>query len=136
LGKPQRSLEVVALCEEEGSRFPAHCWGTKGILGLIDPAELDEVRDAQGIPIAEAMRAVGLAPERYREAMRTDLEAFFELTSSKVASCSMRGLISGSSQPLLDCSTCGSPSRAKRTMQAQRRWTCDMMHCKEQHTWL
>jgi allantoate deiminase len=79
LGKPQRSLEVVALCEEEGSRFPAHFWGTKGILGLIDPAELDEVRDAQGIPIAEAMRAVGLAPERYREAKRTDLEAFFEL---------------------------------------------------------
>ena len=79
LGKPRRSLEVVALCEEEGSRFPAHCWGTKGILGLIDPAELDGVRDAHGITIAEAMRAVGLAPERYREAMRTNLEAFFEL---------------------------------------------------------
>ena len=79
LGKPRRSLEVVALCEEEGSRFPAHCWGTKGILGRIDPAEFDEVRDAQEITIAEAMRAVGLAPERYREATRTDLAAFFEL---------------------------------------------------------
>jgi allantoate deiminase len=79
LGKPRRSLEVVALCEEEGSRFPAHCWGTKGILGRIDPAEFEGVRDAQGITIAEAMRAVGLAPERYREAMRTDLAAFFEL---------------------------------------------------------
>ena len=79
LGQPQRSLEVVALCEEEGSRFPAHCWGTKGILGRIDPVEFDEVRDGQGITIAEAMRAVGLAPERYREAIRTDVEAFFEL---------------------------------------------------------
>ncbi len=79
LGKPRRSLEVVALCEEEGSRFPAHCWGTKGILGRIDPAEFDEVRDAQGMTIAEAMRAVGLVPERYREAIRSDLEAFFEL---------------------------------------------------------
>ncbi len=79
LGKPRRSLEVVALCEEEGSRFPAHCWGTKGMLGRIDPVELDEVRDAQGITIAGAMRAIGLAPERYREARRTDLEAFFEL---------------------------------------------------------
>ncbi|MGH2482786.1 MAG: M20 family metallo-hydrolase, partial [Ktedonobacteraceae bacterium] len=79
LGKSRRSLEVVALCEEEGSRFPAHCLGTKGILGRIDPVELDEVRDAQGITIAEAMRAVGLAPERYREAIRTDLAAFFEL---------------------------------------------------------
>jgi allantoate deiminase len=79
LGQPRRSLEVVALCEEEGSRFPAHCWGTKGLLGRIDPAELEEIRDAQGITIAEAMRAVGLAPERYREAIRTDVEAFFEL---------------------------------------------------------
>jgi Peptidase family M20/M25/M40 len=79
LGTSQRSLEVVALCEEEGSRFPAHCWGTKGNLGLIDPAELEEIHAAQGITIAEAMRAVGLAPERYREAIRTDLDAFFEL---------------------------------------------------------
>ena len=79
LGQSQRSLEVVALCEEEGSRFPAHCWGTKGILGRIDPVEFAEVRDAQGITIAEAMRAVGLPPERYREAIRTDVEAFFEL---------------------------------------------------------
>lgn len=79
LGTPQRSLEVVALCEEEGSRFPAHCWGTKGMLGRIDPVEFDEVRDAQGITIAEAMRAVGLPPERYREAIRADVAAFIEL---------------------------------------------------------
>ncbi len=79
LGTPRRSLEVVALCEEEGSRFPAHCWGTKAILGRIDPAEFEVVRDAQDITIAEAMRAIGLAPERYREAIRTDLAAFLEL---------------------------------------------------------
>jgi len=79
LGKPKRSLEVVALCEEEGSRFPAHCWGTRGILGLIEPSELDEMHDEQGFTIAEAMRSAGLAPERYREAIRTDLEAFLEL---------------------------------------------------------
>lgn len=78
-GTPRRSIEVVALCEEEGSRFSAHCWGTKGMLGRIDPVEFDQVRDAQGITIAEAMRAVGLAPEQYRDAIRTDLTAFFEL---------------------------------------------------------
>jgi allantoate deiminase len=79
LGMPRHSLEVVALCEEEGSRFPAHCWGTKGILGRIDPVELEEVRDAHRITIAEAMRTVGLTPERYREATRTDVAAFVEL---------------------------------------------------------
>ena len=78
-GQPQRSLEVVALCEEEGSRFQAHCWGTRGILGLIQESELDVLRDEQDITIAEAMRAVGFPPERYREAIRSDLAAFFEL---------------------------------------------------------
>ena len=35
---PRKSLEVVALCEEEDSRFHANFWGTRGILGLIEPA--------------------------------------------------------------------------------------------------
>lgn len=48
-GQPRRSLEVVALCEE------------------------------QDISIAGAMRSAGLSPERYREAVRHDLEAFLEL---------------------------------------------------------
>ena len=78
-GQPRRSLEVVALCEEEGSRFPAHYWGTRAMLGLIEADELERLRDEQGISIAEAMRGAGLAPERYREAVRGDLEAFLEL---------------------------------------------------------
>ena len=41
LGKPRKSLEVVALCEEEDSRFHGNFWGTRGILGLIEPAELE-----------------------------------------------------------------------------------------------
>ncbi len=79
IGKPRHSLEVVALCEEEGSRFSAHCWGTKGILGRIEQSELEALRDDQGLSIAEAMRAVGLAPEQYTKAARTDLDAFLEL---------------------------------------------------------
>src|SRR5258708_19027790 len=38
-GKPKKSLEMVALCEEEDSRFHANFWGTRGILGLISAAE-------------------------------------------------------------------------------------------------
>ncbi len=78
-GQPRRSLEVVALCEEEGSRFPAHYWGTRAILGLIEAGELERLRDDQGLSIAQAMRAAGLSPERYREAIRHDLDAFLEL---------------------------------------------------------
>lgn len=79
LGSPRRSLEVVALCEEENSRFQARYWGTRGILGLIEESEFEALRDEQDISIAAAMRAVGLYAERYREAMRTDLDAFLEL---------------------------------------------------------
>src|SRR2546429_1793576 len=62
-GRPRRSLEMVALCEEEDSRFHANFWGTRGMLGLIDSAELDSLRDQDGVSMREAMRAVGLAPE-------------------------------------------------------------------------
>lgn len=78
-GQPRRSLEVVALCEEEGSRFQAHYWGTRAMLGLIEADELERLRDEGGMSIAQAMRDAGLAPERYREAVRGDLEAFLEL---------------------------------------------------------
>jgi allantoate deiminase len=70
---------MVALCEEEDSRFHGNFWGTRGILGLIEASELDELRDEDGVTIAEAMRQVGLPPERYRDAVRTDLDAFVEL---------------------------------------------------------
>jgi allantoate deiminase len=77
--KPMKSLEMVALCEEEDSRFHANFWGTRGILGLIEAAELDALRDEAGISIGEAMRQVGLQPEHYRNAIRNDLDAFVEL---------------------------------------------------------
>jgi allantoate deiminase len=79
VGPPRRSVEVVALCEEEGSRFAASFWGTRGMLGLIDPAELDALRDEDGLTIGEAMAATGFEPDRLAEAVRTDLDAFLEL---------------------------------------------------------
>ena len=35
-GKPRRPLEVVAICEEEGSRFATNFWGSRAIIGAID----------------------------------------------------------------------------------------------------
>ena len=79
LGRPRKSLEMVALCEEEDSRFHGNFWGTRGILGLIESAELESLADESGVTIAAAMREVGLNPESYRDAIRTDLDAFIEL---------------------------------------------------------
>src|SRR6059036_3955912 len=52
-GKPRRTLEVVAICEEEGSRFATNFWGSSAIIGAIDKPEA---------AIAEAMRERGLDP--------------------------------------------------------------------------
>lgn len=78
-GRPRRTIEVIALCEEEGSRFPCQFWGTRGILGLIDPAEPDLLVDAAGVSIGDAMRSVGLDPGSIPAAARSDLLAFIEL---------------------------------------------------------
>src|SRR5713226_4817517 len=58
-GKPKKSLEMVALCEEEDSRFHCNFWGTRGMLGLISESEIDELRDEQGVSIGAAMREIG-----------------------------------------------------------------------------
>jgi allantoate deiminase len=78
-GQPRRTLQVVALCEEEASRFHANFFGTRAMLGLIDESEFDDLRDDDGVTLGEAMRRLGLDPGRFREARRTDLGTFLEL---------------------------------------------------------
>ena len=78
-GRPRRSIEVVALCEEEGSRFHCTFWGTRAMLGLIAPDEPDALRDADGITIGAAMAQVGFDPAAIPSARRSDLAAFLEL---------------------------------------------------------
>jgi allantoate deiminase len=80
LGRPRRTLEVVSLCEEEASRFRAAAfWGSRAITGETRREHLDEVRDADGVSIGEAMASVGLDPERFADARRDDIDTFVEL---------------------------------------------------------
>ena len=69
-GKPRRTLEVVAVCEEEGSRFATNFWGSRAIIGGIDHLDPD---------IAAAMRERGLDPARIAGAARDDIDTFVEL---------------------------------------------------------
>jgi allantoate deiminase len=79
-GAPQRPLEALAFCEEEGSRFPAaRFWGSRAITGDIGEGEAERLRGYEGETMAEAMAAVGLDPARIGEARRDDIEAFIEL---------------------------------------------------------
>ena len=78
-GPPRRTVEVVSLCEEEGSRFHANYFGTRAMLGLLEPGEADRLIDADGTTLADAARSVGLEPRRFGEAVRDDLGCFLEL---------------------------------------------------------
>src|SRR6267143_2760405 len=69
-GKPRRPLEVVAICEEEGSRFATNFWGSRAITGAIDSVDAE---------IGTAMRERGLDPARIATAARDDIDTFVEL---------------------------------------------------------
>ena len=69
-GKPRRTLEVVAICEEEGSRFATNFWGSRAIVGAIDSPDA---------AMAEAMRERGLDPATVASAARDDIDTFVEL---------------------------------------------------------
>ena len=77
-GKPKKSLQIISMAEEEGSRFPYVFWGSKNIFGLADSSDVLELKDANGISFVDAMRECGfdfIAEHK----PRTDIEAFVEL---------------------------------------------------------
>jgi allantoate deiminase len=79
LGSPRRTLEVLAVCDEEASRFHSNFWGSRAVSGLIEPGEADAIQDAEGVTLAEAMRSCGLDPDAVGRARRWDIDAFVEL---------------------------------------------------------
>ncbi|OPH00132.1 allantoate amidohydrolase [Chryseobacterium mucoviscidosis] len=78
-GAPKRTLQVVSLCEEEGSRFPFAYWGSRSITGVSVLEDVQYLKDQEGITFAQAMRDAGFGPDScYRNASRT-YGAFIEL---------------------------------------------------------
>ncbi|GAH13688.1 unnamed protein product, partial [marine sediment metagenome] len=78
-GAPLLPVEVVALCEEEGSRFPkAGFLGSRAIVGGLLEDEL-LYRDEQGITLHHAMINDGLDPNKLDFAKRDDIGVFLEL---------------------------------------------------------
>lgn len=78
LGKPEKTVEVVAICEEESSRFPLSSYaGSCHISGQLQEEDL-QVTDGDGISMREAMEKAGYLREAL-SAGRKDLEHFVEL---------------------------------------------------------
>jgi allantoate deiminase len=78
-GYPKKTIEVVSLAEEEGSRFPLTFWGSRNISGFYHLEHVKNLQDDHGVTFFAAMRAAGFAPEKYKPAARTDIERFIEL---------------------------------------------------------
>ncbi|MFC7063776.1 allantoate deiminase [Halobacillus seohaensis] len=78
-GKPKKSIDVVSLCEEEGSRFPLTFWGSGNITGHYSLEDAHNISDADGIPLLEAMKQAGFDPANYQSPIRNDLACFIEL---------------------------------------------------------
>jgi allantoate deiminase len=78
--RPPFAIEVVAFGDEEGVRFGTTLLGSRAVAGILDPAVL-ETRDAQGLSIADALRAAGLDPAGLPAVARRkgDVLAYVEL---------------------------------------------------------
>ncbi|MGP7818473.1 allantoate deiminase [Niallia sp. 01092] len=77
-GLPKKTIEVVSLCEEEGSRFPLAFWGSGSITGKFNMNDSKELSDANGIPFHQAMEQAGFSPSG-GQAVRDDIASFIEV---------------------------------------------------------
>ncbi|MDF2152983.1 allantoate deiminase [Vibrio sp. CAU 1672] len=77
-GSPRRTLEVVSLAEEEGSRFPYVFWGSKNIVGIAENNDVKDLTDSEGVNFVDAMQQCGFdfATDK---TVRKDIKAFIEL---------------------------------------------------------
>ncbi|MET3851581.1 allantoate deiminase [Paenibacillus sp. OAE614] len=78
-GMPRTTIEVVAFCEEEGSRFPYNYWGSTFMTGTATYKDVEHALDAQGVSLVQAMEQAGFGPGTQGQGPRSDVEAFIEL---------------------------------------------------------
>lgn len=91
-GPPKVDVEVVATCEEEGSRFNTSFWGARAILGMLKPGDADRFVDRNGQTIGSAMLEMGFCPDELSKAARSDIKAFLELHIEQGRVLESRGL--------------------------------------------
>ena len=76
-GQPLRSLELISMAEEEGSRFPYVFWGSKNVFAIANNDDVATIRDNNGIKFVDAMSCCGFKFNSRKA--RTDIKAFLEL---------------------------------------------------------
>lgn len=69
------AVEVLALPDEEGARFPDGMAGARAMAGTLPPQHM-QLRDAQGVLYSDALRAFGGDPDRVADARRDPRDLF------------------------------------------------------------
>jgi len=79
--EPRRPVAVVAFADEEGGRFGVPTFGSRVLAGALDPADLLERVDEDGISVSEALAVAGIDPAGFGPdlARMGRLAAFVEL---------------------------------------------------------
>ena len=89
-GGAGRTLAVVAFRLEEGPRFGAGCFGSRALCGMLEPGEGD-LRDADGITLAEAFAALGYGELPTRGWLEPAPHAFVEAHIEQGPTLAARG---------------------------------------------
>lgn len=77
--KPTYPLEVIAMVEEEGSRFGGGLMGSRGMMGLLSEEEFYNLADKDGILATDAMSEIGLDYSKEKVRPPETIKAFLEL---------------------------------------------------------
>ncbi|MGO4886619.1 M20 family metallo-hydrolase [Anaerobacillus sp. MEB173] len=77
---PDRPIEVVSFCDEEGWRFNKGLFGSRGIIGKLDEGELGRV-DKDGVTREQALREFGCNPDKLSDSVYPpgSIHSFLEL---------------------------------------------------------
>ncbi|CAM4516783.1 allantoate deiminase [Paenibacillus endophyticus] len=94
-GKPKRTLELVSLCEEEGSRFPMAYWGSGSIVGKRNFEQIVHLQDSYEVFFADAMQRCGFGEGTARDSRRHDIGAFIEVHIEQGAVLEKEGIAIG-----------------------------------------
>jgi len=103
--KPEIPIEIIAFCDEEGFRFNKGLFGSRGITGELDDAELDR-KDQDGITRREALIECGCNPDRLSESVYAEgsiaayLEIHIEQGPVLEAANAPIGIVTGIAGPL------------------------------------
>jgi allantoate deiminase len=76
---PQYPLEVIAMVEEEGSRFGGGLMGSRGMVGLLSEEDFLNLKDREGVSTVEAMMKIGLDPSLPKQRDPQTIKTFLEL---------------------------------------------------------